>query len=232
MWIGITVGVFFAGLGIGSAIFMNSYNPYMMQNPTMFNQMMGNNPQFASQYMGYMMQNPQFTNSWMSNMMSNPQTMTVWTNAMIQNPQFMNQWMASLMQNPNFLQQYMGPWIMLQNPSVMQGMMKQRSVPSSQSGAYTHQIVKTNQVSIVSGAWQINTTESYSPTIIQIISGTTVIWTNNDNVVHTVTDLNGTFDSHLILPNTIWKYSFFKEGKYDYFCTLHPWMRGLVIVTE
>jgi plastocyanin len=207
VWIGITVGVFFAGLGIGSAIFMNSYNPYMMQNP-------------------------QFTNSWMNNMMSNQQMMNTWTNSMLQNPQFMNQWMASMMQNPNFLQQYMGSWMMFQNPSLMQGMMKQRLVPPSQTGEYTHLIVKTDQVSIVSGAWQINTTESYSPTIIQVISGTTVTWTNNDSVVHTVTDLNGTFDSHLILPNTIWKHDFFNEGKYNYFCTLHPWMKGLVIVTE
>lgn len=40
MWNGIAGGVFFADLGISSAIFMNSYNPSMMQNPQMFNQMM------------------------------------------------------------------------------------------------------------------------------------------------------------------------------------------------
>ena len=219
VWIGIIVGVFVAGLGIGYAIFSNVYTaPYMMtQNPQAFNQMPFNNPQFM--------------NTWMNNMMLNPKTMNTWNNAMVNNPQFMNQWMSSMMQNSQFQQQYMGPWIMVQNPSLMKGMMKQLSVPPSQTGAYTHLPVKTNQVSIVNGAWQINTTESYSPTIIQINTGTTVTWTNDDTVVHTVTDLNGTFDSHLILPNTHWQYTFFNEGKYDYFCTLHPWMKGLVIVS-
>ena len=231
MWIGIAIGVFFAGLGIGSAIFMNSYNPYMMQNPTMFNQMMGKNPQFASQYMGYMMQNPQFTNSWMNNMMSNPQTMNAWTNAMLQNPQFMNQWMTSMMQNPEFLQQYMGSWMMFQNPQFMQRMLSLLAVQENQTVNYAHNVVKTDKVSIVNEAWKVSTVESYSPTIIQISPGTMVTWKNNDSVVHTVTDLGGKFDSRLILPDTSWQYTFYNEGKYNYFCTLHPWMKGLVIVS-
>ena len=219
VWIGIAVGLFFAGLGIGYVVFTNTYasNYMMMQNPQTVNQIMQNNPQFVDQWMNYMMLNPQARNEW--------------TSAIVNNPNFMNQWMSTIMQNSKFQQQYMGPWMMVQNPSLMQGMMKQLSVPSSQTGEYTHLIVKTDQVSIVSGAWQINKTESYSPTMIQIISGTTVTWINDDSVVHTVTDLNGTFDSHLILPSTNWKHDFFNEGKYYYFCTLHPWMKGLVIVT-
>jgi len=220
VWIGVSAGVFFAGLGIGYVVFTNTYtsNYMMMQNPQTVDQMFQNNPQFMGQWMNYMTLNPQARNEW--------------TNSMVNNPQFMNQWMSTIMQNSQFQQQYMGPWMMVQNPSLMQGMMKQLSVPSSQTGEYAHQIIKTDQVLIVNGAWQINKTESYSPTIIQIFTGTTVTWKNNDSVVHTVTDLNGTFDSHLILPNTIWKHDFFNQGKYDYFCTLHPWMRGLVIVTE
>lgn len=219
VWIGIVVGVFLAGLGVGYAIFSSTYTqPYMMmQNPQAFNQIMLNNPQFM--------------NAWMNNMMLNPQTMNAWTNAMANNPQFMNQWMSTMMQNYQFQQQYLGPWMMVQNSTLMHGMMKQLFVPGSQSGKFTHSIVKTDQVSIVNGAWQINTTESYSPTIIQVVTGTTVTWTNDDSVVHTVTDLNGTFDSHLILPATIWEHTFFNEGKVDYFCTLHPWMKGLVIVS-
>jgi len=220
VWIGIAVGLFLMGLGIGYVVFTNTYvsNSMMMQNPQTVDQILQNNPQFMNQWMNYMTLNPQARNEW--------------TSAMTNNPQFMNQWMSTIMQNSKFQQQYMGPWIMVQNPSLMQRMMKQLSVPPSQTGEYAHLIVKTDQVSIVNGAWQINTTESYSPTIIQIITGTTVTWTNNDSIVHTVTDLNGTFDSHLILPNTIWKHDFFNGGKYNYFCTLHPWMKGLVIVTE
>ena len=97
MWIGIITGVFFAGLGIGSAIFMNSYNPYMMQNPVMFNQMIGKNPQFANQYMGYIMQDPQLRQQMYD--------------YMFQNKDFMN----NMMTNQNFQNQYMGPWMMKNN---------------------------------------------------------------------------------------------------------------------
>ncbi len=218
IWIGISVGIFLIGLGIGYTIFSNTNTqPYMMmQNPQAFNQMI---------------QNPQFANMWMNNMMSNPQAMNTWMNAMIENPQFMNQWMSSMLTNSKFQQQYMGSWMMVQDPRYMSNMMKLFSIPQKSPGSYAYPIVKTDQVSIVNGAWQINTTQSYSPTIIEVISGTTVTWTNDDSVVHTVTSLNGTFDSHLILPASTWKYTFYNEGKYNYFCTLHPWMKGLVIVS-
>lgn len=215
--IGIIVGVFFAGLGIGYVVFTTITPSYMMQNPQTFNQMMSTNPQFR--------------NTWMNYMMFNPQAMNDWTNTMMNNPNFMNILMTSMMKNPQFQQQYMGPWITVQSPYFMQHMMNQLSIPQNQSAKYAYPIVKTDQVSIVSGAWQINTTQSYSPTIIQTTTGTTVTWTNDDNVVHTVTDVGGTFDSHLILPNTTWKYTFNNEGKYNYFCTLHPWMKGIVIVS-
>ncbi len=106
------------------------------------------------------------------------------------------------------------------------------SLPPAQNATfYQHMIINTNKVSIVRGAWQINTTESYSPTIIKITSGTTVTWTNDDIIIHTVTDLGGKFDSDLIQPSAGWNYTFYHEGKYTYYCTIHPWMKGLVIVT-
>ena len=129
MWIGIIIGVFFAGLGISTAIFMNSYNPYMIQNPTMFNQMMGRNPQFTSQYMVYMMQNPQYMNQWM---LQNPQYAGQWMGSVMQDPQLRQQmygymfqnkdFMYGMMGNQNFQNQYMGQWLMKNNftsPSMM-----------------------------------------------------------------------------------------------------------------
>ena len=58
VWIGIVVGEFVAGIGIGYGIFINTYNPYSMMigNPAAFNQMMSKNPQMINQWMGYMMQ--------------------------------------------------------------------------------------------------------------------------------------------------------------------------------
>ncbi len=128
--IGIVVGVFCAGLGIGYALFINTYNPYaMMGNPTMFCQMMGRNPQISGQFMGYMMQNPQYMNQWMS---QNPQYVGQWMGSMMQDPQLRQQmynymlqnqdFMYNMMKNSNFQNNYMGPW-MMQNNFTYNGMM-------------------------------------------------------------------------------------------------------------
>lgn len=212
--IGVVVGVFFVGLSIGYLI---SY-PYP-------GRMMQNYPQ------GPMMWNePTLPNSWMNNMMTNPDLMRNWESSMMRNPQFMNKWMTDLMSNPDFRQQFMGPWYMTQNNQFRNQMMQ--GITTEQNATiYAHPIIKSNTVSIEPGAWQYNKTESYSPTIIQIITGTTVTWTNNDSVIHTVTDLKGSFDSDIIQPDSSWKHTFYNEGKYTYFCTIHPWMKGIVIVT-
>ncbi len=218
VWIGITIGVFFAGLFTGYMIFTSVPSVYMMiQNPQVSSQLFQGNHQFRGMWMNYLTSNPQAMNEWM--------------NDMIQSPQFMNQWMSSMLKNSQFQQQYMGPWLMVQDPRFMQNMVKQFSVPQQSTGIYAHPVVKTNQVSIVKNAWMINATETYSPQIIQITTGTIVTWSNDDTVVHTVTDLNDTFDSHLIQPHTYFQHDFYNEGKYNYFCTLHPWMKGVIIVT-
>jgi len=49
-------------------------------------------------------------------------------------------------------------------------------------------------------------------------------------VVHTVTDTENKFDSEFIQGGSDWKFKFENEGEYGYFCTLHPWMKGVVIV--
>jgi len=148
---------------------------------------------------------------------------------MLQDPKFMNTLMTQMMTNSNFRQQYMGPWMVSQSGGSMHNMMT--SLPPAQNATfYQHMIIKTDKVSIVSGAWQINTTESYHPTIIQVNSGTTVSWTNDDTIIHTVTDIDGKFDSYLIQPGAGWSHTFYDEGKYNYYCTIHPWMKGLIIV--
>ena len=60
---------------------------------------------------------------------------------------------------------------------------------------------------------------------------TTVIWTNNDTVVHTVTSDTGLFDFTLH-PGGSFRYTFFHEGRYGYHCSNHPDMKGLFAVDE
>lgn len=76
----------------------------------------------------------------------------------------------------------------------------------------------------------------YVPEIITVWSGTTVTWNNDDSTTHTVTSgnqsngSNGIFDSALFLSGATFSHEFDKRGTYDYFCNVHPWMIGTVIV--
>ena len=212
--IGIIIGVFIAGIAIGSLL-STRHNTFTENTQTPGLTVWSPNPQ---------------SNTWMNNMISSPTMMGNWTQTVMQNPQFLNKLMTSLMSNPNFRQQYMGPLVVTQYGSSLHDMMT--SLTSAQNATfYQHMIIKTDKVSIVNGAWQINTTESYRPTIIQVNTGTTVTWKNDDTIIHTVTDIGGKFDSDLIQPGAGWQYTFYNEGKYNYYCTIHPWMKGLVIVT-
>ena len=76
----------------------------------------------------------------------------------------------------------------------------------------------------------------YDPQIIEIEVGTTVVWDNADNTVHTVTsgqapaDADGLFDSEMMAAGAAFEFTFTEEGSYDYYCTFHPWMVGTVNV--
>ena len=77
--------------------------------------------------------------------------------------------------------------------------------------------------------------ECYIPSKITIKPGETVYWKNQDAAFHSVTsgfygDPDGLFDSELLDPEDIFSYKFTEEGIYDYYCTLHPWMKGIILV--
>ncbi|HJT10643.1 MAG TPA: plastocyanin/azurin family copper-binding protein [Candidatus Nitrosotalea sp.] len=78
----------------------------------------------------------------------------------------------------------------------------------------------------------------FSPDTVTVAPGTTVEWQNNDKVSHTVTsgspsdNQTGTiFDSSLIAAGKDFTYTFNNPGTYNYFCQVHPWMTGQVIVS-
>ena len=77
----------------------------------------------------------------------------------------------------------------------------------------------------------------YNPDVVTVAPGTTVTWTNADSVSHTVTSGNpsdnqtGTiFDSSLVRPSATYSFTFKDPGTYNYFCQVHPWMTGQIIV--
>jgi plastocyanin len=80
------------------------------------------------------------------------------------------------------------------------------------------------------------TNSCYNPYIVTIAQGGTVTWQNSDNAAHTVTSglpsdgPNGVFDSSLIMSGGSYSYQFNSLGSYTYFCMVHPWMIGGVLV--
>ena len=80
------------------------------------------------------------------------------------------------------------------------------------------------------------TDECYIPFGVKIDVGDEVIWTNEDMAFHTVTSGNPVdgpdelFDSGMFKTDEQFSHKFEESGNFDYFCTLHPWMQGTVVV--
>ncbi len=99
----------------------------------------------------------------------------------------------------------------------------------------------TTAVQIVEGASLESNERNYVPDDVRGVLGLSnkVVWTNNDVTSHTVTNddyvdrVNGPFDSveqmgSLIVPGETFEFTFTAEGEYSYYCTPHPYMRGVV----
>ena len=71
---------------------------------------------------------------------------------------------------------------------------------------------------------------SFSPVTITVPVGTTVRWTNRDDIPHTVVNDKEIFKSKTLDTDEQYSYTFTKPGTYDYFCSIHPKMTGKVIV--
>ena len=71
----------------------------------------------------------------------------------------------------------------------------------------------------------------FSPDVITVAPGTTVHWTNRDDIPHTVvSDDKTTFKSKVMDTDEQFSYTFTKAGTYSYFCSIHPHMTGKVVV--
>jgi plastocyanin len=72
--------------------------------------------------------------------------------------------------------------------------------------------------------------QCYVPNNVKISVGGTVMWKNVDSAAHTVTDVNGSFDSSLVSAGKSFQHKFDAAGTYEYMCIVHPWMKGTVTV--
>ena len=71
---------------------------------------------------------------------------------------------------------------------------------------------------------------SFAPGAFTVAVGTTVTWTNRDDIPHTVVSTNGVFKSKVRDTDEKFSYTFTKAGTYPYFCSIHPKMTGTVVV--
>ena len=71
---------------------------------------------------------------------------------------------------------------------------------------------------------------SFSPATLQIKAGTTVTWTNADDIPHTVVSDDKIFKSKALDTDDKFSFKFDKAGTYPYFCSLHPKMTAKVVV--
>jgi plastocyanin len=73
---------------------------------------------------------------------------------------------------------------------------------------------------------------SFGPGTITVAVGTTVTWTNRDDIPHTVVSADDakTFKSKVMDTDEKFSFTFTKAGTYTYFCSVHPKMTGTVVV--
>ena len=97
-----------------------------------------------------------------------------------------------------------------------------------------------NSVTISPGSSVPSNGKFFVPDILTVSKGTTVTWTNGDSTLHTVTSgspesgNSGTgteFDSSYLAAGKTFQHQFNIAGTFDYYCTLHPYMKGKVVVT-
>lgn len=83
--------------------------------------------------------------------------------------------------------------------------------------------VRGNQVAIDGFAFE--------PASLTVTAGATVTWTNRDEEPHTVAASDGSFHSPGMGTGATFTHTFSAAGTFDYVCSIHPMMRGTVVVT-
>lgn len=71
---------------------------------------------------------------------------------------------------------------------------------------------------------------SFGPPTITVPVGSTLTWTNRDDIPHTSVSIEAVFKSKVLDTDEHFSYTFSKAGTYRYYCTIHPKVVGKVIV--
>ena len=71
---------------------------------------------------------------------------------------------------------------------------------------------------------------TFEPETLTVKAGTTVTWTNQDDIPHTVVASGRAFKSKALDTDDKFSFTFTTPGSYEYFCSLHPHMKAMVTV--
>jgi len=71
---------------------------------------------------------------------------------------------------------------------------------------------------------------AFSPSVVHVIVGGSVTWTNKDATPHTATDIAGSFDSGSLATDGTYKMTFATAGTYTYHCTIHSMMPNATVI--
>jgi plastocyanin len=71
---------------------------------------------------------------------------------------------------------------------------------------------------------------TFKSPVVTVKPGTTITWTNDDDIPHTVVSKDGVFKSKVLDTGDHFSFTFAKPGQFGYFCSLHPHMTGTIIV--
>ena len=108
----------------------------------------------------------------------------------------------------------------------MSGMPSMPNVPAGTTASTTGSAapVAGNAVSIDNFA--------FVPATLTVAAGSTVTWTNRDEEPHTVAANDGSFHSPGMGSQATYSHTFLTAGKFDYVCSIHPFMHATVVVTQ
>jgi plastocyanin len=73
---------------------------------------------------------------------------------------------------------------------------------------------------------------AFSPATLTVAAGETVRFVNDDQEAHTATATDRSFDSGGLDTNDSWEHRFDKAGTYRYYCQMHPYMKGTIVVRK
>ena len=240
----------------------NQFMQQMMNDPqTMQNtmnqqsmQLIMQDPAFRNEMMEFMIQDTDHMNQWMQD---DPQHISLMIEKMKVNHDFMMGMTLPMIQDPGLRLQILGhmtesPEAMAQMQQMMGELMDDGSMVHDETAGHDETAdhdeatmgmstpPQTYIVSLAEGSGVPGcelTDECYLPYLLEIWVSDTVSWNNVDSAAHTVTSgspnkHDGNFDSGMMMVNQSWEFTFTDSGEYDYYCVLHPWMKGTVTVNQ